>query len=74
MKHATGDLIENAENNKRKRDLAWALENHKKLIHNYREKYEEEIADIDYFTKLEEALRFTKIRALKYNYSLEEDV
>jgi len=42
-------------------------------LKEYREKYEREFEDIDYFTKMEEALRFVKIKAKKFNYSMGED-
>ena len=49
------------------------FEEHEKKLYEYKEKYEREFDDIDYFTKMEEALRFVKIKAKKFNYSMGDD-
>ena len=46
---------------------------HERKMKEYKEKYEIEFDDIDYFTQMEEALRFVKIKAKKFNYSMGDD-
>ena len=50
------------------------FEENERKLKEYKEKYETEFEDIDYFTKMEEALRFVKIKAKKFNYSMGDDV